>query len=560
MRATSKPLGKATYVAPGPDRDWLQSMQRTLHKRSMNDPDYVFGKLWGFVTDPRNLRIAVERVSHNRGARTAGVDGITVRRVLAKGVDSFVAQLRAELRSGAYRPSPVRRVNIPKPGQPGKTRPLGIPTVTDRVVQAAVKSILEPIFEADFFPTSCGFRPGRSTHGAIEQLLRLMYPNEAGPDGEQRLPYQWAIEGDIKSCFDNIDHHGLMERVRRRVSDVKVNRLVRAFLKAGVLSEGQILRAGDGTPQGGILSPLLANIALSILDERYEQVVWPRRGPKFRSGSGLRTDPERIAARARGVRNRERARGRVVMFPIRYADDFIVLVGAPPGPHESEVAHAAALDEKAALATLLKERLGLELSDTKTTITPVTAGLRFLGHNLGVRPRVDNGHLISAAVIPKERTQRLRERIKDLFRRKYLGETLANRLGHLNPVLRGWANFYRYAFNAGRVFYDVDHYVWWTIFRWLKKKHGRNATRTIVARFGWRRPPRWGLRWCDGDVKPYEMISTWRGNYSLAWERGPGFASPSTESPVHNERCTPGSVGGARKPARASERGRRAPT
>lgn len=259
------------YVASKSDKDWLLSEQRKLYRRSWEQPEYTFEKLWGLITDPRNLRIAVERVARNRGRRTAGVDGLTVRTALGAGVGAFVESVRADLRSGEYRPSPVRRVLIPKAGQPGKYRPLGIPTVKDRVVQSALKNILEPIFEAGFFPNSYGFRPGRGVHGALEHLRMLLRPWDA-QDG-RRPVYQWVIEGDIKGCFDHIDHHALMGRVRRRVGDLKVTRLIRAFLAAGVLSEGQFLRTDTGTPQGGILSPLLANIALGIIEERYEQFV-----------------------------------------------------------------------------------------------------------------------------------------------------------------------------------------------------------------------------------------------------------------------------------------------
>ena len=161
MGTTTMPQGQATYMAPKSDWAWLLSEQRKLYRRSWEQPEYVFEKLWGLVTDPRNLRMAVTRVASNRGRRTGGVDRVTVRMVVRDGVDTFVEAVRAELRSGSYRPAPVRRVLIPKPGQLGKFRPLGIPTVKDRVVQSAVKNILEPIFEAGFYPNSYGFRPGR---------------------------------------------------------------------------------------------------------------------------------------------------------------------------------------------------------------------------------------------------------------------------------------------------------------------------------------------------------------------------------------------------------------
>jgi group II intron reverse transcriptase/maturase len=317
MSAAPKPQGKAMYVASQSDKDWLLNVQKKLYARSYENPNYVFFKLWGHFTDPRNLRIALARVASNRGRRTAGVDGVTVKAVLAKGAETFLTELRNKLRKGRFVPSPARRVLIPKPGQPGKYRPLGIPTVTDRVVQAALKNILEPIFEADFYPTSYGFRPCRSAHEALEKLRLLLQPHVAKDKhktAEPRLPYPWAIEGDIKGCFDNIDHHGLMQRVRRRIRDGKANRLVLAFLKAGVLSEDQFLRTETGTPQGGILSPLLANIALAMIDERYERWVCPRQAPT------LLKNAADVMKRAEKNRDYDRRR-KPVLVPIRYADD-----------------------------------------------------------------------------------------------------------------------------------------------------------------------------------------------------------------------------------------------
>ena len=552
MRAALGSLGQAMYVATKEDTPWLQNVQRALHTRSKEHPDYVFEKLWGLVTDLRNLRIAFVRVQRNRGARTAGIDRVTVRQVLQSGVMPFLDEIRKDLRGGTFRPAPVRRVLIPKAGHPGKFRPLGIPTVKDRVVQAAVKNIMEPIFEADFYPVSYGFRPGKSVHGAIAHLKVLMRSRgrKRWKRGE-KLPFQWAIEGDIKGCFDNIGHHGLMERVRRRVGDAKLERLVLAFLKAGILSEEQFLRSDSGTPQGGILSPLLANIALSIIEEKYERHAWPRgtgtRLPREKRPSEPRTDPKAIARRATQNRSNDKRRGRPVFMPIRYADDFIVLVATDGDPQETRTVAEA---EKASLASELKRELGLALSEEKTLVTPVTSTMRFLGHHLRVRELPDHGGFVPRAVIPKERSKQLRRKIKNLFRRSTCGQTLESRLRLANPILRGWANFYRHAWGAKRVFVANDHYVWWTILRWLRKKHPNTRMREIYKRYGWRKPRGRMIRWRDGDTPLVAQSPTRVRPFRLAWQKPPSFVATSTESPVRNERRTPGSVRGARKPTR----------
>ena len=520
-RTAAKPPERATYVATRSDWDWLRSEQRKLYRRSDEQLDYVFRKLWGLVTDLRNLRIALARVASNRGARTSGVDGVTVGKALARGAESFLSGLRDELRSGQYKPSPVRRVQIPKRGQPGKFRPLGIPTVKDRVVQAAMKNIMEPIFEADFFPVSYGFRPGKSAHGALTHLRVLLRPKERGSKDDRQLPYQWALEGDIKGCFDHINHHALMEQVRRRVADPKVNRLVVAFLKAGVLAQLEYQRTDEGTPQGGILSPLLANIALSVIESRYARHVWPRHIPATRANS------QTPLGRAQRARSYDRHNGRMVLFPIRYADDFIILVGAPVGASEAERAEAArqrAEQEKTELAAFLKDALGLELSEAKTLVTPVTKPMRFLGHQVRVRRHPVHGRLVSTAVIPRERSHQLRERIKDLFRSRTQDSSLGERLRFLNPLLRGWSNFYRYAWGAKMVFGAVDHYVWHTIFRWLRKKHHRVPIRQLLRRYGHRSPRGRSTYWREGTTFSYRMSPVPVGPYRLAEERPPHFA------------------------------------
>ncbi|WP_287298072.1 reverse transcriptase domain-containing protein [Mesorhizobium sp.] len=351
------------------DEAWVLGVQRKLYQWSKADSEDAWRDMWGWVTDLGMLRHAWRRVASNRGGRTAGIDGMTVGRIRQKGEHRFLEGLQAELRSGAYRPSPARRKLIPKAGKPGQFRPLGIPTIKDRVVQGAVKTLLEPIFEAQFWHVSYGFRPGRSTHGALEYIRRAALPQKRDKDRRRsRMPYPWVIEGDIKGCFDNINHHHLMDRLRQRVADRRVTRLVGQFLKAGVLSEEQFLRTEVGTPQGGIISPLLANIALSAIEERYERWTYHRTKTQARRKSnGVKA--------AKSARDTDRNAGRCVFLPVRYADDFVVLVS---GTREDAIA------EKSALAEYLHRTMGLELSPEKTKVTAMTEGFEFLGFRFGM--------------------------------------------------------------------------------------------------------------------------------------------------------------------------------
>ncbi len=255
---------------PWPDADtawWrVQGIQTKLHQWATDDPDRRFDDLWNLVYDPAVLADAWHRVRSNRGARSAGVDGETAHYVSAvRGEQAFLSELRDDLKARRFQPVPVREVMIPKPG--GKRRRLGIATVRDRVVQAALKTVLEPIFEADFRPCSYGFRPGRRAHDAIAEIHYLASRS-----------YEWALEGDITACFDEISHSALLGRVRDRIGDKRVVGLVRAFLKAGILGEDGVERdTVTGTPQGGILSPLLSNIALSVLDDHFVE-AWEAMG------------------------------------------------------------------------------------------------------------------------------------------------------------------------------------------------------------------------------------------------------------------------------------------
>ncbi|MER9927347.1 reverse transcriptase domain-containing protein [Mesorhizobium sp. M0048] len=267
------------------------------------------------------------------------------------------------------------------------------------------------------------------------------------------MPYPWVIEGDIKGCFDNISHHHLFEKLRKRVADRRVTRLIGQFLKAGVLSEEQFLRTDAGTPQGGILSPLLANIALSVIEERYERWVYQR----TKAHADRKCDGTTAAGRARYW---DRMAGRCAFLPVRYADDFVVLVS---GTREDAIA------EKTALAAYLRQTMSLELSPEKTKVTAMTEGFEFLRFRFimhwdkryGYGPRIE---------IPKAKAANLRRKVKAHTGTSSAPCTLTSQLQELNPILRGWANYYRHCAYAGRMFTSLDWYVGMRIARCLHRK------------------------------------------------------------------------------------------
>ena len=309
-------------------------MQTKLHRWATAEPSRPSKVLYNLVYDPAFFVVAWRRVRGNRGARTAGVDGVTPRSV-GSAAEELLVGLRDDLKARRFVPQRVRQKTIPK--RSGKIRSLGIPTVGDRVVEASVKLVVEPIFEADFKPCSYGFRPKRRAQDAIAEIHYL---------GSPTRNYEWVFEGDVEACFDEIDHTALMSRVRDRIGDKRVLRLVKAFLKAGVLAEdGSRRRTITGTPQGGILSPLLANIALSILDEHFTQ-RWETLGPEW----------------TRAKRHRA---GEPLMRLVRYADDFVVMVRGTRNDAE------ALRDEVAAVLA----PMGLRLSEDKRL--PHRQGIRF---------------------------------------------------------------------------------------------------------------------------------------------------------------------------------------
>ena len=337
----------ASWPAAKVAQERVLGIQRKLHKWSTDDQDRRFQDLHNLVCDPATLIVAWQRVRANRGSRSAGVDGKTayhIEQVL--GVERFLEGLREELRSGSFRPLPVKERLIPK--RDGKRfRRLGVPALRDRVVQAALKLVLEPIFEADFQPCSYGFRPGRRAQDAIAEIHYLTSRS-----------YEWVVEADIKACFDELSHSAVLDRVRQRIADKRVLALIKAFLKAGIMSEqGRLQGTVTGTPQGGILSPLMANVALNALDEHFAR-AWTAMG----------ANP--------GQRQRRRLRGEPTYRLVRYCDDFVIVVAG-----ERRHAEALIAETEQAIA-----QLGLTLSREKTSIAHIDEGIEFLGWKIKRQP------------------------------------------------------------------------------------------------------------------------------------------------------------------------------
>ena len=371
---------------------------------------------------------AWREVRANRGA--PGVDGVTIGDLERAGVGDFLDELAERLRAGRYRPRPLRRVHIPKPGRPGQFRPLGIPTVADRVVMAAARIVLEPIFEADFHPTSYGFRPGLSAHHALETVRTTVNWGRT-----------WVLDADIQSCFDEIDHDALLEQIERRVCDRRMLKLLRGWLRAGVFEGGIVSAIEAGTPQGSPISPLLANVALNMLDE-----AWSSGGQ------------QRLGVLA------------------RYADDLVVLCATRRQAEQAREQAAAVLDI-----------LGLRLHPEKTRIVHLARGAEgfdFLGFQHRMRESWRHRGRWYLQQWPSSRAMAsIRGQIRERTDRSRARLSLEDVVADLNPVLRGWGEYFRCG-NSAAQFSLIDAYVNERLALLASDKHGLTG-RNWVTRFNY---------------------------------------------------------------------------
>ncbi len=402
--------------------------QRKLSLWAEQDKELRFYDLYGLLYNQNWLAAAHASVSKNAGSATAGTDGINMS-FFDNNFEENFGKLREELKARTFEPDPVRRAYIPKSN--GKWRPLGIPSIKDRIVQEALRMILEPIWEADFDNESYGFRPGRCTMDAVIALYNTLR-------GSNKT-YQWIIEGDITSYFDTIPHRKLIKCVKKRIQDKDILELLWKFLRAGVLEKGKLRNTMTGTPQGGIISPLLANIYLHEFD------VYMRKYTALNEWS----------------RRKRRAQGLSNFVYVRYADDWVILCNGTRAQVE---------EMKGEVNDFLQSELNLTLSLEKTKITHITEGFKFLGYWLHMGTGRNGKPQIKIAV-PEDAVKRMREKIHATLAPNTHYDSVAAKIIALNRIIRGWCNYYRYCSSPSRVFYKLGHIIWWDIAHWIAGKY-----------------------------------------------------------------------------------------
>ncbi len=411
--------------------------QMRLAMAARENPEHRFTNLYSLMTWDYWIREAADAVLARPGSSTAGIDGTTRDQFLANYEDN-IQHIVDSLKHKTYEPLPVRRTYIPKAN--GKKRPLGIPVLRDRIVQEALRAILDPIYESDFRPFSYGFRKGRCTMDAIAVIMSLTGPTQK---------YYYVIEGDIKSYFDTVHHRKLLSILKKRIADRDIIALIWKFLRAGVMEEGLFARTETGVPQGGVFSPLLANIYLNEFDKWFEE-KW-------------HLSPYE--------QHRRRLAGGGNYRLIRYADDFVILSND----------RAAGVEQvKAEVKAFLETELALEMSAEKSMTTHVNEGFDFLEFNIH-RCKPEGRWVVHLRPTVKAK-ERIKRRIKNLTTRGWTWMDEYTRLTTLNAVVKGWAEYYRYTSLLEDI-EEITRYTWFRYLGWLLKKHkGSRKHETIQAK------------------------------------------------------------------------------
>ena len=430
-------------------------MQGKLAKWSTENKERKFDRLLRVISDKLWIAKAAQITLASKGAHTAGIDGVNKGR-LESNLQEELDRIRSELLAGTYQPLPAKRVYIPKAN--GKLRPLGIPSLRDRIVQRAMLMVMEPIWESDFHRNSYGFRPERSVHHAI-RTVRLQLQDGAE---ENCTAGRWVIEGDLASYFDTVHHRILIKCVRRRISDQRFLALVWKFIKAGWVDRGLFCAASQGVPQGGVISPLLSNIMLHEFDMWMEKNYLNKKARKDRWAWNFGI------LKKRPITIRENRQWKPAVSYCRYADDFVVVV-------KGTVAQAKEIREACRL--FLEETLQLKLNMEKTHITHINDGVVFLGHRI-IRKRGPRGTMRPVTTIPWAKYRNFTRKLVEELSGNY-SESKVEMIERLNYKLAGWANFYTFTDYTATVFNKVDRVVFWKFGHWLAQKY-RTSIKSLM--------------------------------------------------------------------------------
>lgn len=438
----------------------ISEMQHKLAMWAEGDPNRRFDRLLRLIANREWLAEAARIVLASSGARTPGIDGMDKQRLQVR-LDQHLEDLRACLLAGSYHPQPVKRIYIPKSN--GKLRPLGIPTLTDRIVQRAMLMAMEPIWESDFHRLSYGFRPERSVHHAI-RTVRIQLQ-----DGADTTSGRWIIEGDLASYFDTVHHRLLIRCVRRRVQDGRFVGLLWRLLKAGHIDRGLFAASSEGVPQGGVLSPLLSNIMLHEFDAWLDAKYLSKKARKDRWAWNFGIK------QGRPITVRENRQWKPAVAYCRYADDFVVIV-------KGTKAQAEEIREEC--RAFLEGRLKLTLNMDKTHITHVNDGFVFLGHRI-IRKRGAHGRMSVVTTIPGEKARGFVQKLSKTLSGNHSVSTV-DMIASLNRQLAGWAAFYKFTDFTAYVFRRIDHVVFWKMAHWMGHKY-RCRIKLLMRK--WYRPP-----------------------------------------------------------------------